>query len=194
VWCGGGDSLRFNQDFSRYNQPQLEKDLAMNNINFRNVLLVIGAIVLVILGMNILSTLIGAIIPIAITGIVAFILGRMTAGRSVGTLFRTAQTAGSTVMAAASRMAESKPPVVVQGKVNSAPAEAAAPPPAAKAEPEVKNRELLDEDFEVKTPEQIAAESKRLEAEASQKAATMDAKALIEERKKRLLGNQGGES
>lgn len=170
----------------------------MNNINFRNVLLAIGAIVLVILGMNILSTLIGSIIPIAITGVVAFILGRLTAGRSMGALFRTAQTAGSTVMAAASRMVEEKPPVVVQGKVNAPaaaqPAEAAAPPPATKAEPQVKNRELLDEDFEVKTPEQVAAESKRLEAEASQKAATLDAKALIEERKKRLLGNQGGES
>ena len=172
----------------------------MNNINFRNVLLAIGAIVLVILGMNILSTLIGSIIPIAITGVVAFILGRLTAGRSMGALFRTAQTAGSTVMAAASRMVEEKPPVVVQGKVNAPAAaqpsqttEAVTPPPVAKAEPVVKNRELLDEDFEVKTPEQIAAESKRLEAEASQKASSMDAKALIEERKKRLLGNQGGE-
>lgn len=171
----------------------------MKNINIRNILLVIGAIVLVVLGMNILSTLVGAIIPIFITGVVAFILGRVTAGRSMGALFRTAQTAGSTVMAAASRMVEEKPPVVVQGKVNAPaaaapPVEQAAPPPAVKAEPEVKNRELLDEDFEVKTPEQIAAESKRLEAEASQKASTMDAKALIEERKKRLLGNQGGES
>ncbi len=171
----------------------------MKNINVRNVLLVIGAIVLVVLGMNILSTLVGAIIPIFITGVVAFILGRVTAGRSMGALFRTAQTAGSTVMAAASRMVEEKPPVVVQGKVNAPAAatpveQAAATPPAAKAEPVVKNRELLDEDFEVKTPEQIASESKRLEAEASQKAAALDPKALIEERKKRLLGNQGGES
>lgn len=169
----------------------------MNNINIRNVLLVIGAIVLVVLGMNILSTLVGAIIPIFITGVVAFILGRMTAGRSMGALFRTAQTAGSTVMAAASRMVEEKPPVVVQGKVNASaattPVEQAAPPAAEKAEPQLKNRELLDPDFEVKTPEQVAAESKRLEAEASQKAAALDPKALIEERKKRLLGNQGGE-
>jgi hypothetical protein len=170
----------------------------MNNINVRNVLLAIGAIVLVILGMNILSTLIGAIIPIAITGIVAFILGRVTAGRSMGHLFRTAQTAGSTVMAAASRMAEQKTPVTVQGKVNAPaakPVEKAAPEPTATNEtPNLKNAELLDTDFEIKTPEQIAAESQRLEAEASQKAAALDPKALIEERKKRLLGNQGGQS
>lgn len=169
----------------------------MNNINFRNVLLAIGAIVLVILGMNILSTLIGAIIPIAITGVVAFILGRVTAGRSMGQLFRTAQTAGTSVMAAASRMVEEKPPVVVQGKVNAPaaqPVEKAETPAPAAAEPELKNRELLDPDFEIKTPEQIAAESKRLEAEASQKAAALDPKALIEERKKRLLGNQGGQN
>ena len=167
----------------------------MNNINIRNVLLAIGAIVLVILGMNILSTLIGSIIPIAITGIVAFGLGRATANRSMGQLFRTAQTAGSTVMSAASRMVEEKAPVTVQGKVN---------PPAAKpAEkvvstvsetPNLKNPELLDPDFEIKTPEQVAAESQRLEAEASQKAAALDPKALIEERKKRLLGDKGGQS
>ncbi len=169
----------------------------MNNINIRNVLLAIGAIVLVILGMNVLSTFIGAIVPIAITGVVAFILGRVTAGRSMGQLFRTAQTASTTVMAAASRMAEQKTPVTVQGKVNTPaakPVEKAAPEPAADATPELKNRELLDTDFVIKTPEQIAAESSRLEAEASQKAAAIDPKALIEERKKRLLGNQGGQS
>ncbi len=169
----------------------------MNNINIRNVLLAIGAIVLVILGMNILSTFIGAIVPIAITGIVAFILGRITAGRSMGQLFKTAQTASSTVMAAASRIAEQKTPVTVQGKVNlpaAKPVEKAAPAPAASETPNLKNPELLDTSFEIKTPEQVAAESQRLEAEASQKAAAMDPKALIEERKKRLLGNQGGQS
>ncbi len=169
----------------------------MNNINIRNVLLAIAAIVVVILGMNILSTLIGAIIPIAITGVVAFILGRITAGRSMGQLFRTAQTAGTTVMAAASRMAEQKSPVTVQGKASAPapkPVEKAAPETGDEKMPELKNRELLDPNFEIKTPEQIAAESQRLEAEASQKAAALDPKALIEERKKRLLGNQGGQN
>ncbi len=169
----------------------------MNNINIRNVLLAIGAIVLVVLGMNILSTFVGAIIPIAITGIVAFILGRVTAGRSMGQLFRTAQTAGSTVMSAASRMVEEKPPVTVQGKATAPaakPVEKTAPAPVATETPNLKNPELLDPNFEIKTPEQVAAESSRLEAEASQKAAALDPKALIEERKKRLLGNQGGQN
>ena len=169
----------------------------MNNINIRNVLLAIVAIVLVVLGMNILSTLIGAIIPIAITGIVAFILGRITAGRSMGQLFRTAQSAGSTVMSAASRMVEEKPPVTVQGKTTAPvakPVEKAAPAPVVTETPNLKNPELLDPNFEIKTPEQVAAESSRLEAEASQKAAALDPKALIEERKKRLLNNQGGQN
>ena len=169
----------------------------MNNINIRNVLLAIVAIVLVVLGMNILSTLIGAIIPIAITGIVAFILGRITAGRSMGQLFRTAQTAGNTVMSAASRMVEEKPPVTVQGKTTAPvakPVEKAAPAPVVTETPNLKNPELLDPNFEIKTPEQVAAESSRLEAEASQKAAALDPKALIEERKKRLLNNQGGQN
>ncbi|MBA3870922.1 MAG: hypothetical protein H0X30_17405 [Anaerolineae bacterium] len=167
----------------------------MNNINIRNVLLAIGAIVLVILGMNILSTLIGSIIPIIITGVVAFGIGRATAGRSMGQLFRTAQSAGGTVMAAASRMAEQKAPVTVQGKVNPPAAKPVEKPaPAADVTPDLKNPELLDTSFEIKTSEQIAAESARLEVEASQKAAAMDPKALIEERKKRLLGNQGGQS
>lgn len=170
----------------------------MNNLNIRNVLLAIGAIVLVVLGMNVLSTFIGAIVPIAITGIVAFILGRVTANRSMGQLFRTAQTTGSAVMNAASRMVEEKPPVTVQGKANAPatkPVENAAPASTPAAEtPNLKNPELLDPNFEIKTPEQVAAESSRLEAEASQKAASLDAKALIEERKKRLLSNHGGQN
>lgn len=162
----------------------------MNNINVRNILLVLVALVAVIFGMNVLSTLVGAIIPIAITGIVAFLLGRFTANRSVGQLFRTAQNASTTVMAAASKIVEEKPVATVVGKAATS-APAAAKPIAQAAPPELKNPDLLDPDFEIKTPEQIEAEARRLEAEVSQKAGTYDPKAALEERKKRLLGDKG---
>lgn len=162
----------------------------MNNINIRNILLVIVAIVAVIFGMNVLSTLVGSIIPIAITGVAGFLLGRFTANRSMGQLFRTAQNASTSVMAAASKIVEERPATTVVGKASSpAPAPVAEKPAA--ASPELKNPELLDPNFEVKTPEQIEAEARRLEAEVSQKAAAYDPKAALEERKKRLLGDKG---
>ncbi|MBN8618712.1 MAG: hypothetical protein J0L63_07390 [Anaerolineae bacterium] len=174
----------------------------MKNINVRNILLIIAAVIAVILGMNLLSTLVGAIIPIIITGIVGFALGRSTANRSLGDLVRTAQTAGSSVVTAASKMIEEKPATVTGSATTaSAPAvqkpaaekpAAAEPAPAAETPP-LKNIELLDPDFEVKTPEQIQEEARRLESELTQKAAAYDPKAALEERKKRLLGNKGSE-
>ncbi|MEZ4668756.1 MAG: hypothetical protein R3E39_12665 [Anaerolineae bacterium] len=164
----------------------------MNNINIRNILLVIVAILAVILGMNVLSTFVGAIIPIIITGIVGFFAGRATANRSMGQLFRSAQNASSTVMAAASKIVEEKPPATVTSKA-APPAPAAEKPVPKPATPEVKNIELLDPDFEIKTPDEVEAEARRLEAEVSQKAAAYDPKAALEERKKRLLGDKGNQ-
>jgi hypothetical protein len=144
----------------------------MSSANIRNILLVIGAIVVVILGMNILSTLIGAIIPIAITAVVAFIMGRLSASRNLLDLVRSASASMVTVTEKVAEM--SKP--VAKGESSA-------------ATPALKNPQLLDPNFEVKTPEQIEAEAQRLEAEVGQKTVTYDPKAAIEERKKRLLGN-----
>lgn len=153
----------------------------MSNINIRNILLVIGAIVVVILGMNILSTLIGSIIPIAITAVIAFILGRLSASRNLLDLARSASASVSTVTEKVAEMSK--------------PAAQPASQPVMKEEkpatmPPLKNPQLLDPDFEIKTPEEIEAEAKRLESEVSQKTTAYDPKAAIEERKKRLLGNQ----
>lgn len=162
----------------------------MNNINIRNILLVIVAILAVILGMNVLSTFVGAIIPIIITGVVGFVAGRATANRSMGQLFRSAQNASSTVMAAATKMVEEKPPVTVTSKSPTPPVEKPTPEAAA---PELKNAELLDPNFEIKTPEQVEADARRLEAEVNQKAAAYDPKAALEERKRRLLSDKGNQ-
>ncbi|MBL8154118.1 MAG: hypothetical protein JNM70_08035 [Anaerolineae bacterium] len=158
----------------------------MNNV--RNVLLVIGAILVIILGMNILSTIIGAVIPIVITALAAFALGRYTANRSLSSLASSARVAAPMIEKAAQTV------IAVGTKaVASPPAEAPktvrVEPPAA-AQPPLKNPELLDPDFEVKTPEEIEAEAKRLEQEVSQRATGYDAKAAIEERKRRLLSGK----
>lgn len=144
-------------------------------------MLVIGAIVVVILGMNILSTLIGSIIPIAITAVIAFILGRLSASRNLLDLARSASASVSTVTEKVAEMSKPAAQPVSQ--------------PVPKEEkpattPPLKNPQLLDPDFEIKTPEEIEAEARRLEAEVSKKATAYDPKAAIEERKKRLLGSQ----
>jgi hypothetical protein len=154
----------------------------MNNLNTRNILLVIGAIVVVILGMNILSTLIGAVIPIGITAVIAFILGRLSANRNLLDLARSASAGVSTVTGKVAEM--SKPASQPAAKP-----EAEKEKPA--ATPELKNPELLDPNFDIKTPEEIEAEARRLEAEVSKKTTAYDPKAAIEERKKRLLGDKG---
>ncbi len=166
----------------------------MNNINVRNILIVLGIIVAVVLGMNVLATLLGAIIPIIITAVVAFTLGRLSGNQSLLSFARSARdvmaSVGAVIEKTAPKAAAEKP-ATVQGKATPVQPKAAAAP-ASDAPPALKNTELLDTDFEVKTPEQIEAEVRLREQELSQKAAPYDAKAALEERKRRLLGNKDG--
>jgi predicted lipid-binding transport protein (Tim44 family) len=165
----------------------------MNGTNVRNILIVIAAIVVMIAALGFISTLLTSVVPIAITAVIAFILGRTTAKRSVLDLFQSArnrveQTVAGTAKvveqatAQAPKAASREPATPTQTKaapVASAPAPAAAP---------LKNTELLDEDFEVKTPEQIEAEARRLESEVNQQTKAYDPQAALEERKRRLRG------
>lgn len=158
----------------------------MNNV--RNVLLVIGAILVIILGMNILSTIIGAVIPIVITALAAFLLGRYTANRSLSSLATTARAAAPVIGKAAQTVIEVGTKAAASAAAETPKMVQVEPPTA--AQPALKNPELLDPNFEVKTPEQIEAEAKRLEQEVSQRTTGYDAKAAIEERKRRLLSGK----
>ncbi|MBL8162706.1 MAG: hypothetical protein JNJ61_12020 [Anaerolineae bacterium] len=167
-----------------------------NLATFRNAAVIIAAVVLAVVALTFLTTLMSSIIPIAVTGVVAFILGRMSVNRDLFGILRgvfsrvslPAQ-AEQAAPAAAPKQAE-QPAKPVPAKQAEAAAPAAKPKEAA---PATKN-ELLDPAFEVKTPEQIEAEARAREQELLKRKAepNVDAvQAALEERRKRLLGNQG---
>jgi uncharacterized membrane protein len=157
----------------------------MNTI--RNILILIAVVVIAIMAVQFLSN----IVPILVTAIAAFILGRLSVHFDLIGLIR-ARTAAP-AQAAASAGETLKVTHVEAAK----PAQTAAPRPAPTerlADEPAQKTALLDEDFEIKTPEQIEAEARRREQELSQKAATPNpdaVQAALEERRKRLLGDKG---
>jgi hypothetical protein len=166
----------------------------MNGTNVRNILIAIAAIVVVIAGLGFISTLLTSVVPIAITAVIAFILGRTTAKRSLLDLFQGARSRVEQTVASTAKVVEQATTQTPKAapREQSAPAQAkpspAAPPQPA---PPLKNTELLDESFEVKTPEQIEAEARRLESEMNQQTKAYDPQAALEERKRRLRGGDG---
>lgn len=161
-------------------------------MNPRNILIVIGVVVALLIGLVVIGNVLNALIPLVVTAVIAFILGRLSVNFKLLDFIRSAR-------AQSAKPAEQKPAAmktaetllekpVAQAKPSVAPPKAEAPT----AEPQVKNRELLDPDFEVKTPEQIEAEARQREQEITKGAASGgDVNAALEERRKRLLGGKG---
>jgi hypothetical protein len=161
----------------------------MNLQNVRNIAIAVVVVVVGIAALGFLSTLLSSIVPIAITAVVAFILGRASASRNLLDLLNRGGKTVTAAMTAPPRPAASKPAQTTT-TVNVRAADQAAERLA--DEKPVASDALLDPNFEIKTPEQIEEQARRLEADASKKAANPDAvAAALEERRKRLLGNKG---
>lgn len=168
----------------------------MNTI--RNILVVVAVIAIAYFAISFVSN----IVPILITAVAAFVLGRVSVNFDLLGFIRNARAAQATRAAAAATTAAAAPVVAaVNVAAKPAPAKAAAPAPAAaeKAaerladEPKPDQSGLLDPNFEIKTADQIEAEARQREQDAMQKAknASADAvQAALEERRKRLLGGK----
>jgi len=168
----------------------------MNTI--RNILIVVAVIAIAYFAITFISN----IVPILITAVAAFILGRLSVHFDLLGFIRNARSAAQTVQAAATTAAAAAPiaakatakPAPVKAapvKAVTAPAEAAAERLA--DEPKKDESILLDPNFEIKTPEQIEAEARQREQAAKEKAAAASADAVqaaLEERRKRLLGGK----
>lgn len=165
----------------------------MHNLaSFRNAALIIAAVVLAVVGLTFLTTLMSSIIPLAVTGVVAFILGRMSANRDLFALLRGALSRARQPAAAPVKAEQPAPKIAAQSAPESA--NQRAPIEKSKEAAPVTRNELLDPTFEVKTPEQIEAEARAREQELLKRAAepNVDAvQAALEERRKRLLSGQG---
>jgi hypothetical protein len=167
----------------------------MNNPAVRNGVILIAAVVIAIVVLGFLTTLLSAIVPIAITAIIAFILGRLSVHFNLLDFIRSTRAPKSAEAAAPLKAVEAAPKA---GVVTERPAPAKTvdkPAQAAErlADEPKKDSILLDPDFEVKTPEQIEAEARKREQEAMQKATSTSEDAIqaaLEERRKRLLGGK----
>ena len=159
----------------------------MNNLKSRNILIAVGVIVLAIAALVIVGSLLQILAPLAITAVIAFILGRLSVNFNLLQAVRSG-------FSGAAKAAEPNPTTVQKAEsllekpVPQAKPKATAPAP--EQEQPLKNPQLLDPNFEVKTPEQIEAEAKQREQEALKHTASGDVNAALEERKRRLLGNK----
>lgn len=165
----------------------------MNTI--RNVLIVVAVIAIAYFAITFVSN----IVPILITAVAAFVLGRLSVHFNLLDFVRNARSAAQTVQAAATTAAA---PVIAKVADKPAPAKAAVKPTPAPVEqaaerladePKKDESILLDPNFEIKTPEQIEAEARQREQAAKQKASSTSpdaVQAALEERRKRLLGGK----
>jgi hypothetical protein len=162
-------------------------------MNFRNVLTILGALVLLLLVLGLLSTVLTQIIPIAIALIAGFALGRVTVNRDLFAMLSGAIQSRRAVAAAPVQETTQPAEMVTKADDDSVQTEAAAIK-ARLSEVEAEAPEAPISDFDIKTEDEVLAQARRLEDEASKKAAEYDPTAALEERRRRLLGDQADES
>jgi hypothetical protein len=166
----------------------------MNNISLRNVLILLGAVIVVLLALGFISTVLNQVVPITLALIVGVVLGRMSVNVNLV----------SVVKDALHRQPAAKPQAT-QTAVQSQSQEQTLPDEQARAEVEAIKRRIADvdsepkqeaevTDFKIKTEEEIQAEARRLEDEVAKRNASYDPAAALAERRKRLLGDQADQS
>jgi len=163
----------------------------MNTI--RNILIVVAVIAIAYFAITFISN----IVPILVTAVAAFVLGRLSVHFDLLGFMRNLRTAQATRAAAATTAVAAS--VVANVAAKPAPKKAAAPAQVEQAaerladEPKVDKNVLLDPNFEIKTSDQIEAEARQREQDALKKASSANADAVqaaLEERRKRLLGGK----
>lgn len=161
-------------------------------MNLRNVLILAAVVVAALIILGFVSTILNSIIPLTIVAVVAFLLGRMStrtnllqAGADLAK--RAAQQFEQSTQAAKS--AEAAP-----AADDKTAAKTAKLPQTSKLAQTDKLEDarvnVSDKDFDVKTSDQVLADAKRLEEDVTKRAAGYDPTAALEERKRRLLGDQ----
>lgn len=162
----------------------------MNNISLRNVLILLGAVIVVLLALGFISTVLNQVIPITLALIVGVVLGRMSVNVNLVEVIKDAlrrqpkQAAPKTETTQVAAPQEQTKPIADE---------------QVRAEVEAIKRRIADvesepepqaevSDFRIKTEEEIQAEARRLEEEVAKRNASYDPAAALEERRKRLLG------
>ncbi len=158
-------------------------------MTLRNSLTILGGVIVVLLVLGLISTFVSSLLPVSIALVAGFVLGRASVHVAFGALLMNL--------------------IRRRGQTQAAPAQTQAAPAAdnaadpVQAEAEAIKARLADaeseapaqpiSDFEIKTEDEVLAEARRREAELSQKANAYDPSAALEERRRRLLGDQADE-
>jgi hypothetical protein len=157
----------------------------MNNLNLRNVVLLLGAVIVALLVLGFISTILGQIVPLAIALVIGVVLGRMSHQVDV----RAALMNSVRRQAVAQIRQQAAQPKTSQSTEKPA---AAAVPERLVDKPPADDAPITD--FEIKTDAELQAEARRLEEEVARKSAEYDPMTALEERRRRLLGDQADDA
>lgn len=169
----------------------------MNNISLRNVLILLGAVIVVLLALGFISTVLNQVIPITLALIVGVVVGRMSVNVNLADVVKDA-------LRRQPKQTAARPEAAQAAASTQAPAQTT-PDEQTRAEVEAIKRRLADveaepqqtaevTDFKIKTEEEVQAEARRLEDEVARRSAAYDPTAALAERRKRLLGDQSDQS
>jgi biopolymer transport protein ExbB/TolQ len=180
----------------------------MNDKTIRNVVIAVVAVVALLIVLGIVGSLLSSIVPLAIVAAIAFFLGRKSVNTNLleaasDLVSRARQPAGQIVGAA--RSVAVKPDAEKPAETEKSAADPAMQKTVQRntkktdARLTSANKTLEDthsgtSNLSVKTADQLQEESRRLEEEVARRTANYDPTAAIEERKRRLLGDQGEKS
>lgn len=152
----------------------------MDATRIRNLAALVGVVALVIIGVIVVGSVVTSIVPVLLTAVIAFILGRLSVNfnllewlrqRRANKASKPAEKPERAVKQAASPVVEKSPRKAVD----------------VPAQPAAEEEEI---DFKVKTVDDVLAESRRLEEEVSKRNTGYDPAAALEERRRRLFGDQ----
>ena len=162
----------------------------MENKTVQNILVIVVGAVIVLALLGVISTLLTSILPLALVGIVAFILGRVSTRVDL-----LAATRAFVVDQIIPRLRGSGEPKAAEATPAQEQAAKPVEVPAreeTRDEPQGNETEEEATDFVIKDEKDLAEQARRLEEDVAKRTADYDAQAAIEERKRRLLGDDEG--
>lgn len=160
------------------------------NLNVRTILIAVAAVIGLLLVLGMLSSVVSALLPLGIALLIGFVVGRSSAGMSLNEMVAKIPIPQRQQVAPADE-AQAQTEAPLQKTTPVAPRreqpEAAAPDPQADQAAE----RLTD--FVIKDAETLSAEARALEERIAARNRDYDPAAALEERRRRLLGDQSNE-
>lgn len=160
------------------------------NLNVRTILIAVAAVIGLLLVLGMLSSVVSALLPLGIALLIGFVVGRSSAGMSLNEMVakipipQRQQTVPADEAQAQTEAPRQKTTPVAPRREQP---EAAAPDPQADQAAE----RLTD--FVIKDAETLSAEARALEERIAARNRDYDPAAALEERRRRLLGDQSNE-